>query len=78
MISESSGETYSDYVGSSEHALSHMQSFVEIKSSQNGEITLSFIYEGKSCHICDFFTSQICLLCPGHTFMDHLAGSTMD
>ena len=29
---------------------SHRRSFVKIKSSQNGEINLSFTYEGKSCH----------------------------
>ena len=31
-----------------------MRSFVKIKSSRNGEITLSFTDEGKSCHDRDF------------------------
>ena len=39
-----------------------MRSFLKIKSSRNGEITLSFNYEGKSCHSHECFTSQICLL----------------
>ena len=37
-------------------------SFVKVKPSQNGEITLSFIDIGKSCPRVDFLTSQICLL----------------
>ena len=41
---------------------SHMRSFVKIKPSRNGKITLSFIDKGKSCLICVFFTSLICLL----------------
>ena len=39
-----------------------MRSFVKIKPSRNGEITLSFIDIGKSCLIREFFTSLICLL----------------
>ena len=31
-----------------------MQSFVKIKSWRNGEITLSFTYEGMLCHIGEF------------------------
>ena len=31
-----------------------MRSFVKIKSSRNGEITLSFTDEGKSCHRREF------------------------
>ena len=30
------------------------RSFMKIKSSPNGKITLSFTYEGKSCHSCKF------------------------
>ena len=33
---------------------SHMRSFVKIKSSRIGEITLSFTDEGKSCHSREF------------------------
>ena len=39
-----------------------MRSFVKIKPSRNGEITLSFIGGGKSCLSREFLTSQICLL----------------
>ena len=39
-----------------------MRSFMKIRSSRNGEITLTFTDEGKSCHSRDFLTSQICLL----------------
>ena len=39
-----------------------MQSFVKLKPSQYGKITLSFIVIGKSCLSRDFFTSLICLL----------------
>ena len=39
-----------------------MRSFVKIKSSPNGEITLSFTDISKSCPNRNFFTSQICLL----------------
>ena len=39
-----------------------MRSFVKIKPSQNGEITLSFIGGGKSCVSRELLTSQICLL----------------
>ena len=35
---------------------------MKIKSSQNGEIILSFTDIGKSCHSREFETSQICLL----------------
>ena len=40
---------------------SHRRSFVKIKSSRNGEITLSFTDIGKLCYSC-IFTSQICLI----------------
>ena len=36
-----------------------MRSFVKIKSSQNGEITLSFSIIGKSCPSRKFLTLQI-------------------
>ena len=39
-----------------------MRSFVKIKPSRNGKITLSFINIGKSCLSRDFFKSLICLL----------------
>ena len=39
-----------------------MRSFVKIKSSRNGEITLSFTDIGKSCPSCEYLTPQICLL----------------
>ena len=39
-----------------------MRSFVKIKSSRNGEITLSFTDLGKSYHSREFLTSQICLV----------------
>ena len=39
-----------------------MRSFVKIKSSRNGEITLSFTDIGKSCLSCKLLTLQICLL----------------
>ena len=38
-----------------------MRSFVKIKPSRNGKITLSFIDIGKSCLSREFFTSLICL-----------------
>ena len=38
-----------------------LRSFVKIKSSQNGEITLSFTFIGKSCPSSKFLLSQICL-----------------
>ena len=41
---------------------SHMQSFVKIKSSRVGEITLSFTDIGKSCPCRKFSASQICVL----------------
>ena len=41
---------------------SQMQSFVKIKPSQNGEITLSFTNIGKSCPSREFLMSQMCLL----------------
>ena len=37
-----------------------MRSFVKIKPSQIGEITLSFTDIGKSRHFHEFLTSQIC------------------
>ena len=40
----------------------HMQSFVKIKSSGNGENTLLFTDIGKSYPSCKFLTSQIVLL----------------
>ena len=36
-----------------------MRSFVNIKFSRNGEITLSFTYEGKSCHSHEFYVANI-------------------
>ena len=39
-----------------------MRSFVKIKPSRNGDITLSFTDIGKSCPSHDFLTWQICLL----------------
>ena len=36
--------------------------YVQIKSSRNGEITLSFTDISKPCPCCKIFTSQICLL----------------
>ena len=39
-----------------------MRSFVEIKSSRNGEISLSFTDLGKSCPHCEFLASQKGLL----------------
>ena len=40
----------------------NVRSFVKIKPSRNGEITLSFTDIGKSCPSCAFLNSQICLL----------------
>ena len=37
---------------------SHMLSFVKIKPSRIGDITLSFTDLGKSCPVCDFFTRK--------------------
>ena len=42
-----------------------MRSFVKIKPSRNGKITLSFIDIGKSCLNREFFTS---LMCPSMLF----------
>ena len=39
-----------------------MQSFVKIKPSRIGDITLLFTDIGKSCSVQDFYTSQMCLL----------------
>ena len=39
-----------------------MRSFVKIKSSRNGETTLSFVNRAKACPSGAFSTSQICLL----------------
>ena len=39
-----------------------MRSFVKMKLLQNGEITLSFAYIGKSCPNREYLTSRICLL----------------
>ena len=39
-----------------------MQSFVKIKSSRNGEITLSITDIGKACTSCIFLAQQECLL----------------
>ena len=39
-----------------------MRSFVKIKTSRNGKITLSFTDIGKSCLSRKFFKSLICLL----------------
>ena len=41
---------------------SHMRNFVKIKSSRNGEITLSFTGISISCTSCNILTSKICLL----------------
>ena len=41
---------------------SHTRSFLKIKTSRNGKITLSFIDKGKPCLSRNFFTSLICLL----------------
>ena len=41
---------------------SHLRSFMKIKSSQNGEITLSFTDKGKSSPCRELLTLQICLL----------------
>ena len=38
------------------------RSFVKIKPSRNGKITLSYIDIGKSCLNREFFTSLMCLL----------------
>ena len=37
----------------------HMQSFIKIKSSQNGVITLSFTDEFKSCHVANFYIANM-------------------
>ena len=39
----------------------HMQSFVKIKFLRNGEITLSFTYEGKLCHTREFLCGNMSL-----------------
>ena len=39
----------------------YMRSFVKIEPSRIGDITFSFDI-GKSCHVRDIFTSQMCLL----------------
>ena len=39
-----------------------MRSFVKIKPSRSGKITLPFIDIGESCLNREFFTSQMCLL----------------
>ena len=39
-----------------------MRSFAELKSSQNGEVTLSLTDIGKSCPSREFKTSLICIL----------------
>ena len=44
------------------HKTSHMRSFVKIKSSQIGEIALSFTDFGKSRPCRDYSMSQICVL----------------
>ena len=41
------------------HKTWQMQSFVKIKPSQNGEITLLFTDIGKSCPSCNFLMWQI-------------------
>ena len=41
--------------------ISHMRSFVKVKSLQNGETIRSFTDLGKSCPSREFSTSQICL-----------------
>ena len=37
----------------------YMRSFVKIKPSGNGEITLSFTYEGIFCHSCEFYVANM-------------------
>ena len=44
------------------HGSSQMPSFMKIKPSGNGKITLSFTDVGKSCASCKFLTWKICLL----------------
>ena len=41
---------------------SHMRSFVKIKSSRTGEITLSFTSEGKPCHSRNFLRRKYVLM----------------
>ena len=41
---------------------SHMRSFVKMKTSRNGEITLSATDMGKSYPSSEIFRSQVCLL----------------
>ena len=36
-----------------------MQSFVKVKFSRNGAITLSFTYEGKLCHTREFICGNM-------------------
>ena len=36
-----------------------MRSFVKLRSSRNGKITLSYTDEGKSCHSRDFYVSNM-------------------
>ena len=36
-----------------------MRSFVKIKHSRIGDITLSFTDIGKSCHVCDFYVANV-------------------
>ena len=39
-----------------------MRSFLKIKSSRIGALTLLFTNKGKSCPVRNFFTYQMCLL----------------
>ena len=36
-----------------------MRSFVKIKPSRIGDITLSFTDIGKACHVCDFYIANV-------------------
>ena len=40
----------------------NMRSFMKIKTSQNGQVTLSFTYVGKSCPSHEFLTRKMSLL----------------
>ena len=46
---------FGNFTGFYFHETSHMQSFVKIRPSRNGKITLSFTYIGKSCLSFGFF-----------------------
>ena len=56
-----------------------MRSFVKIKCSQNGEITLSFTDIVKSCSSCKCLGSQICYLTlfPKNKILAKISGFTI-